>query len=56
MLNYQLNLNTRNHMRKLLLLCSFLFVISLQSQDYFPTNTEVKTTFINSAAFKNQPF
>ncbi|MDG2152195.1 MAG: amidohydrolase family protein [Polaribacter sp.] len=40
-------------MKKLLLIYLFLFVISLQSQDYFPTNTGVKTSFTNAVAFKN---
>ena len=31
-------------MRKLLLLCSILMVMSANAQDYFPTNTGVKTT------------
>ena len=40
-------------MRKLLLLCLFMLSISLQSQDYFPTNTGVKTTKNTMVAFKN---
>jgi imidazolonepropionase-like amidohydrolase len=40
-------------MRKLLLVCSFLMVISAKAQDYFPTNTGVKTTKNSMVAFKN---
>jgi imidazolonepropionase-like amidohydrolase len=40
-------------MRKLLLLCLFLLSISLQAQDYFPTNTGVKTSKNTTVAFTN---
>ena len=40
-------------MKKLLLLFSFLLAISLQSQDYFPINTGVKTSKNTTVAFTN---
>ena len=40
-------------MRKLLLFFSFLLTFSLQSQDYFPTNTGVKTSKNTTIAFTN---
>ncbi|WP_026288370.1 amidohydrolase family protein [Polaribacter irgensii] len=40
-------------MRKLLLLCSFLLTFSLHSQDYFPTDSGVKTTENNLVALTN---
>ena len=40
-------------MRKLLLFFSLFVVLSLHSQDYFPTNTGVKTIFNKTVAFKN---
>ncbi|MEE9406603.1 MAG: amidohydrolase family protein [Polaribacter sp.] len=40
-------------MRKLLLFCLFLLSIPLHSQDYFPTNTGVKTTKNTMVALKN---
>jgi imidazolonepropionase-like amidohydrolase len=40
-------------MRKLLFLCLFLLTISLHSQDYFPTNSGVKTSENTSVAFTN---
>ncbi|MGJ8745102.1 amidohydrolase family protein [Polaribacter sp.] len=40
-------------MRKLLLFLSFLLTISIYSQDYFPTNTGVKTTTNKIIALKN---
>ena len=40
-------------MRKLLLLLSFLSFTVLQAQDYFPTNTGVKTSKNTSVAFTN---
>ena len=40
-------------MRKLLLLCSLLLVMSANAQDYFPTNTGVKTTKNTVIAFQN---
>ena len=40
-------------MRKLLLLCSILMVMSANAQDYFPTNTGVKTTKNTVVAFQN---
>ena len=40
-------------MRKLLLLCSLLLVMSANAQDYFPTNTGVKTTKNTVVAFQN---
>ncbi|QNM86467.1 amidohydrolase family protein [Polaribacter pectinis] len=40
-------------MRKLLLLCVVLFTITLQAQDYFPTNTGVKTKKNTMVAFEN---
>ena len=40
-------------MRKLLLLFSLFVAFSMHSQDYFPTNTGVKTTMNKVVAFKN---
>ncbi|WP_298883983.1 amidohydrolase family protein [uncultured Polaribacter sp.] len=40
-------------MRKLLLFFSLFVAFSLQSQEYFPTNTGVKTTNNKTLAFKN---
>ena len=40
-------------MRKLLLLCSILMVMSSNAQDYFPTNTGVKTTKNTVVALQN---
>ena len=40
-------------MRKLLLFCLFLLTISLHSQDYFPTDSGVKTTENTLVAFTN---
>ncbi len=40
-------------MRKLLLFFSFLLAISSQAQDYFPTDSGVKTTANTMVAFKN---
>ena len=40
-------------MRKLLLFCFFLLTISLHSQDYFPTDSGVKTTENTLVAFTN---
>ncbi|MGB0880389.1 MAG: amidohydrolase family protein, partial [Polaribacter sp.] len=40
-------------MRKIIFLLTFLFVVSTQAQDYFPTNTGVKTSKNTTVAFKN---
>ena len=40
-------------MRKIVLLCSFLMVISAKAQEYFPTNTGVKTTPNTLVAIQN---
>ena len=40
-------------MRKVFLVCAVLLTISLQAQDYFPTNTGVKTKKNTTVAFKN---
>ena len=40
-------------MRKLLLVCSFLMVVSANAQDYFPTNSGVKTTKSTIVALQN---
>ncbi len=58
MTHFWLNLatETKNQiklMRKLLLLCSILMVMSANAQDYFPTNTGVKTTKNTVVALQN---
>ncbi len=40
-------------MKKLLFLLTCLFIVHAQAQEYFPTNTGVKTNKNNVAAFKN---